>query len=150
MKWHVLVNDRAVEIDPEHLEAVAEVEPGVYSVVRDGQSFEVRIIPGEDGWQAEVNGRRLAVEVVDPRNTSRRSRSSLGAGRQNIAAPMPGKVIRVLVGEGDAVEPRQGLVVVEAMKMQNELRASHAGRVAEVKVRDGETVTAGQTLVVLE
>jgi biotin carboxyl carrier protein len=63
---------------------------------------------------------------------------------------MPGKVVRLLVSAGDAVDAGQGLVVVEAMKMQNEMKASRAGRVVEVRVRDGETVGAGDTLVVLE
>jgi biotin carboxyl carrier protein len=63
---------------------------------------------------------------------------------------MPGKVVRLLVSEGDAVDAGQGLVVVEAMKMQNEMKASRAGRVVEVRVRDGATVGAGDTLVVLE
>jgi biotin carboxyl carrier protein len=63
---------------------------------------------------------------------------------------MPGKVIRVLVNKGDAVEAGQGLVVVEAMKMQNEMKAARPGRVAEVRVQGGDTVGAGETLVVLE
>ena len=62
---------------------------------------------------------------------------------------MPGKVIRVLVREGDAVEVGQGLVVVEAMKMQNEMKAARTGTVVEVRVRDGDTVSAGDALVVL-
>jgi biotin carboxyl carrier protein len=63
---------------------------------------------------------------------------------------MPGKVVRLLIREGDTVDIGQGLIVVEAMKMQNEMKASRAGRVVEVCVRDGDTVTAGDTLVVLE
>jgi biotin carboxyl carrier protein len=62
---------------------------------------------------------------------------------------MPGKVVRVLVGEGDVVEVGQGLVVVEAMKMQNEMKALRGGNVVEVRVRDGDTVSAGDVLVVL-
>jgi biotin carboxyl carrier protein len=63
---------------------------------------------------------------------------------------MPGKVVRVLVTAGDVVETAQGLVVVEAMKMQNELKASRPGRVIEIRARDGETVAAGDVLLVLE
>jgi biotin carboxyl carrier protein len=148
MKWQILVNDRAVEIDPELTDAVTLVEPGVYSVLLDGKSFEVRMLPG--GQQLEVGGRRLTVEARDPRNSSSRSRAASVGGRQNIAAPMPGKVIRVLVDEGEAVEAGHGLVVVEAMKMQNEMKASRPGKVVEVRVRDGDTVGAGDTLVVLE
>jgi len=113
-----------------------------------GQSFEVRIPPGSQ--QTEIAGRKLSVEVRDPRNTSRRSQAVHGPEKQNITAPMPGKVIRVLVQEGDAIETGQGLVVVEAMKMQNEMKASRPGKVVEIRVRDGDTVGAGDTLVVLE
>jgi biotin carboxyl carrier protein len=149
MRWQILVNDHAVDVDPERLDQVREVEPGVYSVLLDGESFEVRASAAPEGLRLELEGRRLTAEVRDPRDRSRRSASTLGTGRQNIAAPMPGKVIRVLVHEGDAVEIGQGLVVVEAMKMQNEMKALRAGHVVEVRVRDGNTVGAGDTLVVI-
>ncbi|HKB12427.1 MAG TPA: acetyl-CoA carboxylase biotin carboxyl carrier protein subunit, partial [Vicinamibacterales bacterium] len=69
---------------------------------------------------------------------------------QRLAAPMPGKVVRVLVGVGDTVQTRQPVVVVEAMKMENELRASRDGTVAEVHVREGMSVDAGTPLVVIQ
>ena len=150
MTWQILVNGRSVEINPRNLEAVREVEPGIYSVLLEGRSFEIRTLAGPDILSVEAGGRRFNVEVRDPRNASRRTRAALGSGRQNICASMPGKVVRLLVREGDTVEIGQGLVVIEAMKMQNEMKASRAGRVAEVKVNDGETVGAGDTLVVLE
>ena len=150
MKWQILVDGRPVEIDPQNLESVKEVEPGVYSVLVEGRSFEVRAVSMPDGLHVHVGGRQFSVEVRDPRDASRLSRAATGSGRQNISTPMPGKVVRMLVGEGDAVEAGQGLVVVEAMKMQNEMKASRAGRVVEVRVRGGETVGAGDTLVVLE
>jgi len=150
MKWQILVDGRPVEIDPQNLESVKEVERGVYSVLVEGRSFEVRAVSMPDGLHVHVGGRQFSVEVRDPRDASRLSRAATGSGRQNISTPMPGKVVRMLVGEGDAVEAGQGLVVVEAMKMQNEMKASRAGRVVEVRVRGGETVGAGDTLVVLE
>ena len=150
MKWLVHVDGQPVEIAKEQLEQARQVEPGVYSLLIDGKSIEVRVIPGADGSTVLAAGRRFAVEVRDPRNASRSSRGAAGSGRQKITAPMPGKVIRVLVQKGDAVQPGQGLVVVEAMKMQNEMKASHAGHVTEVRVHDGDTVGAGETLVVLE
>jgi biotin carboxyl carrier protein len=149
MKWQILVNDHAVEVDPESLDRVTEVEPGVYSVLLGGKSFEVRAIATGEGLRLELEGRRFNTVVRDPRDRSRKSAAALGTGRQNIAAPMPGKVIRVLVREGDRVEIGQGLVVVEAMKMQNELKALRPGQVVAVHVRDGETVGAGDTLVVI-
>ncbi|RPJ64661.1 MAG: acetyl-CoA carboxylase biotin carboxyl carrier protein subunit [Acidobacteria bacterium] len=72
------------------------------------------------------------------------------AGPQRITAPMPGKVLKVLVAAGESVEERQGLVVVEAMKMENELRAPRAGRVREVHVQEGAPVESGRLLVVLD
>jgi biotin carboxyl carrier protein len=150
MRWQVLVDGRTVEIAKKQLQQARQVEPGVYSLLIDGKSVEVRVVPGEQGSTVVAGGRRFAVEVRDPRNASRGSRGALGGGRQKVVAPMPGKVIRVLVQKGDAVEPGQGLVVVEAMKMQNEMKASHPGHVTEVRVHDGDTVGAGETLVVLE
>ncbi len=145
MKLRILVNGNPVEVDAEQLKEVAEVEPGVYSILADGRSFEARAI----GASVHVNGRRFTAEMYDPRDRSQKSSAALGTGRQSIVAPMPGKVIRVLVREGDAVEAGQGLVVVEAMKMQNEMKALRAGHVVEVIAKDGDTVGAGDTLVVL-
>ncbi len=150
MKWQVAVDSRTIEIDSEQLSAVTEVEPGVYSVLLDGASYEIRLVETLQGLSAEVGGRRFAVEVRDPRDTGRGARASIGSGRQKVAAPMPGKVVRVLVKVGDSVDVGQGLVVVEAMKMQNEMKASRPGRVIEVRAGAGETVGAGDTLVVLE
>lgn len=150
MTWQILINDQPVEIDPELLKTGVQVEPGVYSILVDGKSYEVRVFPAPLGLSVQVDGVRYAVEVRDPRNSIRRSKAARGAGRQNITAPMPGKVIRVLVQEGTNVETGQGLVVVEAMKMQNEMKASRPGRVVEVRVRDGDTVGSGETLLVLE
>ena len=150
MKWQVVVDGRAFEIDSQQLDGVLQVEPGVYSVLLEGASYEIRIQPSPEGLTASVAGRRFAVEVRDPCDASRSSRAAIGSGRQNVTAPMPGKVVRVLVGTGDLVETSQGLVVVEAMKMQNELKANRPGRVMEIRAREGETVGAGDTLVVLE
>jgi biotin carboxyl carrier protein len=150
MKWQILVNDNPVEIDTDDLTAVTQVQPGVYSVLLDGKQFRVTVMATREGVRLEARGRHFTAEVVDPRNISRRSRTMVGSGRQNVNALMPGKVIRVLVREGDVVESGSGLVVVEAMKMQNEMKASRAGRVVEVRVGDGDTVIAGEALVVLE
>lgn len=150
MKWQVAVNGRTIEVDADQLQAVTQVEPGVYSVLLEGVSYEIRVTRNAQEFSAETNGRRFAVEVGDPRDTSRASRASMGSGRQKIAAPMPGKVVRVLASVGDLVEAGQGLIVVEAMKMQNEMKASHGGRVIEIRATAGDTVGAGDTLVILE
>ncbi|MGA2878376.1 MAG: biotin/lipoyl-containing protein [Bryobacteraceae bacterium] len=150
MKWQVAVDDRTIEIDSGQLASVTEVEPGVYAVLLDGASFEIRLTETSQGLSAEAGGRRFTVEVRDPRDTSRGFRGSVGSGRQNVAAPIPGKVVRVLVKVGDVVDAGQGLVVVEAMKMQNEMKAARPGRVIEIRAHAGDTVAAGDTLAVLE
>ena len=155
MKRQVTVDGRTVEIDSEQLAGVRQVEAGVYSVLLEGASYEIRIHSSPPGssqqeMTASVEGRQFAVEVGNPRDASRSSRTALGSGRQNVTAPMPGKVVRMLVATGDNVETSQGLVVVEAMKMQNELKAARPGRVIEIRAREGETVGAGDVLLVLE
>jgi biotin carboxyl carrier protein len=98
-----------------------------------------------------VSGRQHRVAVSDPRSLrSQRRRPGAGNGTLQIKASMPGRVARVLVAPGDAVVAHQGVVVIEAMKMQNELKAARDGRVAEVRVAPGDKVTSGQVLAVLE
>jgi biotin carboxyl carrier protein len=90
------------------------------------------------------------MEAFDPRDLRASGHGGGTHGRQEIAAPMPGKVVRVLVKVGDAVEEGQGVVVVEAMKMQNEMKSPKAGTVAEVRTRADATVSAGEVLIVVE
>jgi biotin carboxyl carrier protein len=130
--------------------SLVEVEPGIYSVLLDGRSFEARIDPRDGRLFVEIRGRRFAVDISDPRRGGGRSRGLHREGRQQVTAPMPGKVIRLLVAEGDEVAAGQGLVVVEAMKMQNEMKAPKAGRVISLPVRDGATVAPGEVLAVIE
>ncbi len=121
---------------------IVEVEPGVYSVIVGDESFEARIA----GNQISVGGYRFTVEVDDPRQW-KRSRHAAGAqGRVSIAAAMPGKLIRVLVAVGDEVTEGQGIMVVEAMKMQNELKAPRGGRVTSIAVKPNESVIPEQSL----
>jgi biotin carboxyl carrier protein len=130
--------------------SVLEVEPGIYSVLLDNRSFEARVERTEEGLAVHIRGRRFVLEVSDPRRLSRASAGPLREGRQKVASPMPGKVVRVLAAQGDLVEAGQGLLVVEAMKMQNEMKAPKAGRVATLSAREGATVAAGEVLAVIE
>ncbi|HEY1204430.1 MAG: biotin/lipoyl-containing protein [Bryobacteraceae bacterium] len=130
--------------------SILEAEPGVYSVLLGGRSFEARIERTEEAWAVTIGGRRFEIEVVDPRRMIRRPRGLGQEGRQRVTAPMPGKVVRVLVAEGDAVEAGQGIAVIEAMKMQNELKAPKSGRVAALPAREGATVAAGEVLAEIE
>lgn len=127
-----------------------EVEPGLYSVIRQGRSYLARVLPGTNPYTIEIAGHRFSVEVRDPRNATLRSTAALGGGRQNIKAAMPGKVVRVLVTEGQEVQAGQGLIVVEAMKMQNEMKAAKPGKVSKVQTQAGATVAAGDVLLTIE
>jgi len=129
---------------------VRMAEPSVYSILLDGRSYEACVEDTPAGVVVVVDGYRFEIQVNDPRRWSRKSGRGVGQGPQAVTAPMPGKVVRVLVHTGDAVEPGQGLVVVEAMKMQNELRAAHAARVLSVSASEGATVAAGEVLVTLQ
>jgi len=135
-----------VESEEEKTADIRLVAPGVYSVLLGGRSFEARI----DGNSVSIGGRSFQAEVLDPRRWSRERNHREAEGRQNIVAFMPGKVVRVLVSPGDAVEAGQGLIVVEAMKMQNEMKALRAGRVVTVAAVAGATVNAGEILAIIE
>jgi biotin carboxyl carrier protein len=134
------------ESEREKAADVRQVAPSVYSVLVDGHSYEVHV----DGTAVSVCGRTFHVELIDPRRWNRERNHRQAEGVQNIAATMPGKVVRVLVSPGDQVEAGQGLIVVEAMKMQNEMKAVRAGRVATLAAVAGATVNAGEILATIE
>jgi biotin carboxyl carrier protein len=123
-----------------------------YSLIVDNRSFEIEVDHQGDEYRVLVDGRNYHVNLVD----ERRVRSGAGQagsglqGRQAVSVPMPGKVIAVLVAEGDMVEKGQGLVIVEAMKMENEVRSPLAGEVREIKVKQGDTVEGGAVLLIVE
>jgi biotin carboxyl carrier protein len=152
MKFETLISGRSgtIQIDGAHFRyeredgqavegefSLEKLEPGCHSVLIGGRSYRVT---------AGVAG----VEVFDPRSLRTRKAGNIGQGRHDVAAPMPGKVVRLLVAVGDAVESGQGLVVVEAMKMQNEIKSGKAGRVVEVRTKPDAAVTAGEILLVVE
>ncbi|HZT39096.1 MAG TPA: biotin/lipoyl-containing protein [Bryobacteraceae bacterium] len=131
--------------------SVVETEPGRFSILIEGRSYETKVIAGPGGvFSVDLGGQSSAVEIRDPRSWARDRRAGIGHGRQTISAPMPGKVIGVLVREGDRVEAGTGLMVVEAMKMQNELKAAKAGVVVQISAKKGDTVAAGEPLIVIE
>ena len=138
-------------LDGKPLEADAvEVARGVYSILIGGQSLEVRVEESGSGLRVHAGGEEFTAEVVDPRQWRRRRGSTAEAeGRQQVVASMPGKVVRVLVKPGDAIEAGQGLVVVEAMKMQNEIRSPKTGKVERLLVTEGQAVSSGEVLVVI-
>lgn len=119
--------------------------------VEDGRSFHVSYDRGRNhDWRIGVGDREFTFEVLSPVEAIGAVASAQGRGASVVTAPIPGKVVAVTVKPGDEVEPGRPLVVLEAMKMENELTADQAGRVAAVRVAPGDTVEAGAVLVELE
>ena len=125
---------------------IVEVEPGVYSVITGLKSWEVHVA----GNEITIDGHRFLVEIDDPRQWKRSRHAADAHGRASIAAAMPGKIVRILVGVGDEVVAGQGILVVEAMKMQNELKAPRDGRVTAIEVKENDSVNAGAILATIE
>jgi biotin carboxyl carrier protein len=139
------IDGRAVEAD------AIEVARGIYSILIEGASFEVRVEPDTTGsLRITVAGREYAARIRDPRQWRRNRGAVIEAeGRQRVIAPMPGKVVRVLVKPGEAVEAGNGILVVEAMKMQNEVRSPKSGKIERILVSEGQAVSAGEVLAVV-
>jgi biotin carboxyl carrier protein len=119
------------------------------SLLIDGRSYEAGIEKRPGGYTVVLDGDAVAVDLAEAARGAAAPVKKAG-GPARIVAPMPGKLVRVLVTPGQAVEAGQGLVVIEAMKMENELKSPRAGRVKDLPARDGEPVEAGALLVVLE
>jgi len=144
--FHAQIEGRAASVD------AVETAPDTFSILLDGQSFEARVWQdgSEEGLLVRCAGQDFRVRVQDPRSWRGRSHGMLEAsGPQRVLAPMPGKVVRVLVAAGDEVEAGSGLVVVEAMKMQNEIRAPKKGRIECVLVAEGQAVRTQEALVII-
>lgn len=148
-RWHCRLGK-----DETAVNALLDVMPAgaeTISLIYKGKSFEIRRECSSDGVRIWINGESYPVEVSDPRSLrGRKKRSDLEAGPRKLIAPMPGKVVRVLVGESGEVEAGQGIIVIEAMKMQNEIKSPKKGRVQKIAVQSGASVNAGDLLVVVE
>ena len=136
--------------DAEREAQVETPEPNVYSILLEGRVYEARVEETIAGLTVIVDGHRFEIAIRDPRRWSRNTGSGTAEGIQTIFSPMPGKVVRVLVAPGDSIEAGEGVVVVEAMKMQNEMKALRAGRVAVLTAVAGATVNAGEILAAIE
>ena len=134
---------------PERAAQVEMAEPGVYSVLMEGRSYDASVTETAAGLVVTIDGYRFEIDARDPRRFARKAGGRGAEGVQTIAAPMPGKVVRVLAAAGETVEAGQGLVVVEAMKMQNEMKAPRAGKVLSLPAREGATVAAGEVLATI-
>lgn len=145
-----------------HIVDARRVNESVLSMLvqRDGATAPSRSIdaafatqPTAGDFDVHLDGRRVSVQIRPAGAFGRQKKDGGGtaaAGPQRVVSPMPGKVVRVLVKPGDEVRARQGLVVVEAMKMENELRAARDGRVREVAAKEGQSVDAGTLLLIVE
>jgi biotin carboxyl carrier protein len=143
-RWRITLDGLAIDAD------ATEIAPNIFSILLNGQSHEVRITPLPDGTLSLQNAHHeFTAQVIDPRAWRGRHHAAEAEGRQQIVAPMPGKVIRMLVRAGDAVEAGQGLLVVEAMKMQNEIRSPKRGTVERLLAKEGQPVNAGEVLCIV-
>lgn len=143
----------AVSLDGTTTEVDASFpESGVLHLIRDGEAFELDVQPTPTGQAVTLYGTVYEAAVLDERTRALRALGGFGGpggGDEVVSTSMPGKVVAVLVAEGEAVTKGQGIVVVEAMKMENELRAAADGVVKTVHVSTGEAVTGGVPLVTI-
>jgi biotin carboxyl carrier protein len=151
---HVDVRGGDVLLDAQPVRVDAAAVPGGWSLITGGRSFDVLLAEAPGGeLTVQVNGRLVIVRVADNRFGTRRGRAAeadADNGPYRVTSPMPGRVTKLLVKPGDAVTARQGVAVIEAMKMENELRSPRAGRVTEVRAIEGALVDANAVLVVIE
>jgi pyruvate carboxylase subunit B len=165
VKYRVRIGDRTVDVEVdgtrvtvggEAVDAQLAALPGspLCHLLVGGESWTVAVEPGDGPgrWALGVVGERVAVEALDERSAQRRAQAAPRAGptaSRTVKAPMPGLIVRIEVVAGQPVLAGAGLVVVEAMKMENELRAPHSGVVATVHVAVGQAVERGAPLVTL-
>jgi biotin carboxyl carrier protein len=135
-----------------HMVDALTLDHGAVSMLVDGQSYSVEFDESGDDIVVTLRGLVTHIDVADDRKLRLRAGSATfdAKGRQTVVAPMPGKVTRVLVKVGDEVQQGQGLVVVEAMKMENELKSPKAGTVVELFAQEGSAVENNARLVVVE
>ena len=165
MRYFVTIGDREIEVDltgatpivdgtAVHAELAAVPGASVRHLLADGQSHAFTATRDDTAprWAIAIGAERLTADVVDERTRAIREMTGASAApaEQTIIAPMPGLVVRIEVEVGQRVKPGQGVVIVEAMKMENELKAMTEGVVAEIRVQPGQTVEKGAVLLVME
>jgi len=144
----IAVDDEIYNVD------LVKVGPAEYSVLYNGRSYNIEVIPGLVPKHFTVNTFYFTseIEVVDAESRYIRSRENAAGGHVTnvIRSPMPGKIVKILVTVGDTVDAGQTVIIVSAMKMESEFKASKAGIVSEIPVTEGDTVDSNQVLVVIE
>ena len=166
MAWEISVGEQVRRIDVEETDggyrltvdgqridvAASFPQPGVLRMVHAGRSHSIDVRSIAVGQEVVLGGVRYDVEVIDERDKAMRLLHEVAGGAgagEVISTSMPGKVVALLVAVGDVIEPGQGVIVIEAMKMENELKAAHAGVVERVAVAVGDAVEAGAELVII-
>jgi biotin carboxyl carrier protein len=139
-RWRISVDGRAQVVDSR------QTGQGSFSLLIEHEAVELSVTSRGDEFQVVVGGRAHRLRLLDERALRRRERGATGDGAKEVRAAMPGKVVAVLVQAGAAVERGQGLLVLEAMKMENEITAPRSGTITEVCVQPGQAVEAGEIL----
>lgn len=145
---HVIVNGQVYAVD---FNSVSD-QP-VFSMIVDGQSHEAYVYPNEEEWQVLIQGRLYPAHVQDEREKRLRAAASSSVAEReeyHLKAPMPGLVVSVPVTEGQEVQKGDVLIILESMKMQNELKSPRAGVVTRLRVEAGDSVEQRQTLLSVE
>lgn len=144
--YEISVDGTTIQVD------AAKSGRTIYSIIEDGRQFEAMVDEqGSHGFDVLICGQLLHLEAVDERTKLlAASAAPVAAGKQTIEAEMPGKVVKIVAPVGTEVTEGQGVVVLEAMKMENEIPAPIAGVVTEIGVTEGETVEGGALLFVVE
>jgi biotin carboxyl carrier protein len=143
-RWDCHLDGREIEVD------AVLVQPNVLSLRIANKAYEVKCERVGSDTNIWVGSRRFAAEVRDPRSLRSRGHAADEQGPKKLTAPMPGKIVRVLVSEGAMVEAGAGILVVEAMKMQNEVKSPKKGTIQRVLVVEGAAVNAGDVLAIVE
>ena len=142
-KTRAVVGGREYELE------VSQPEPGIFALRNGNRMTEAFVSP--DGKQVVIGGHEFQVEIADPKRLRGAGADhEHGDGVAEIKTAMPGKVVRILVAVGAEVKKGDGVIVVEAMKMQNEMKSPKTGTVAKINAAEGDTVAAGDILVVIE
>jgi biotin carboxyl carrier protein len=135
--------------DRKYILETKTLQPGFYWMNCENRSIEVVVTEKSGGYLVMIDGRQVMIELTDFRTALRHAHEG-HSGSAQIRAPMPGKIIRVLLKEGDPVQPNQGILVMEAMKMQNEIKSPKSGTVKKVGVTAGSAVNSGDLLAEVE
>jgi biotin carboxyl carrier protein len=143
-RWSCRLDGRELQVD------AILTRPDVLSLLIGNKAYEVKSERVANDLHLWVGSERFTVDVRDPRSLRGRTRAGDDHGPRKITASMPGKVVRLLVREGDEVEPGAGVAVVEAMKMQNEIKSPKKGKVRKILVGEGAAVNAGDVLAIVE